>query len=230
MKIGILGAMDIEIEYIQEKMDTNLSKNICGIDFIVGKLGNTQVVLAKCGVGKVNAAITTQILVNFFDIDGIINIGVAGSLSNDLNIGDIVISKDLVQHDFDTTGVGDKPGYISGPDKIYFEADEDLINIAYNVAKENISNNVVIGRIASGDQFVYKQETKNNIVKIFNPLCVEMEGCAIAHTCFINHIPFLVIRAISDKADGSSTVDFNKFKIQSANNAAIILENLMNKF
>lgn len=227
MKIGILGAMDIEIEYLKEKIDITLTKNICNIDFYVGKIGNNQVTLAKCGIGKVNAAIATQLMINYFDVDGIINIGVAGSLSNNLNISDIVISKDLVQHDFDTTGVGDKLGYISGTGKIFFEADETLINKTFEIAKDILSSNVVIGRIASGDQFVYKEEQKKAIVKNFDPLCVEMEGCAIAQACHINNMPFLVIRAISDKADGSSTVDFNEFKKIAANNAATLLEKLI---
>lgn len=228
MKVGILGAMDQEVSGLCAKLERTIVKNVAGNEYHVGQLNGISVVVVKCGIGKVNSAVATQIMIDHFDIDIIINTGVAGSLSNSLDIFDIVISKDLVQHDFDTSVTGDELGLVPGFSKVAFDVDEKLYTLAKEVGKEVVSDaNVYTGRIATGDQFIASSEQKERIVKSFGAVCTEMEGCAIAQTCYLNNMPFLVIRAISDKADNSATMDYFEFVNKAAVNSAKLVEELV---
>ena len=200
MTIGLIGAMDIEIQTIKEDMNVISAKNIVGLDFYMGTLNGQSIVLVRSGWGKVNAAVCTQILIDMYAVDMIINIGVAGAIAPDLHIGDTVISDDLVQHDFDTTAVGDEISSVIGSKTCYFKADDQLIKLAFDAAR-SLDLNVCMGRVASGDKFVSSPEEKERIWKIFKAKCCEMEGAAIAQTCFLNKIPFVVLRSISDNAD-----------------------------
>lgn len=224
--IGIIGAMQEEIINLKECMNIISAKNIIGLDFYMGKMCGNNIVLVRCGIGKVNAAICTQILIDLYAVDYIINVGVAGALSKELEIGDTVICKEAVHHDFDTTAFGDPIGFISRMDKTFFEADEYLIKIAVEAAQKQ-NKKAIVGTIASGDQFVSTPELKNKIWNNFKPLCVEMEGAAIAHTCYLNKIPFSIIRSISDKAETGSQTDFSEFFKESAVVAAALVKDMI---
>lgn len=209
--IGIIAAMTEEIESIKKLIKDISVKTIYELEFITGKINEKDIVLVKCGVGKVNAARTTQILIDNYDIKYVINVGTAGGLKEEINIGDIVIAEKLVQHDFDVTAVGREKGYITDIGK-YFYSDNDLIKkaqISMNEIDEYFS--CFIGTIATGDIFVQDIEVKDNIKKQFNADCTEMEGAAIAQVCTLDKIPFIVIRAISDKPNGNNSIDFEKY-------------------
>ncbi len=227
MTIGIIGAMDAEIANILEDMSVLTTKNAIGLDFHIGSLKGSShsIVLVRSGVGKVNAALCTQVLVDLFAVDAVINTGVAGAISSDVKIGDIVISSEALQHDFDTSAVGDEPGVISGLDTSIFKADNSLVSIAYDVVKE-LGLNAYVGRIASGDQFISAPDSKNRIYEMFSPLCCEMEGAAIAHACYLNRIPFVIIRAISDNAEEGSNVNYARFFRETAVTAGRIVKNI----
>ena len=209
--IGIIAAMDEEIASIKEVMtDINITE-IYELQFITGKIYNKDVVLVKCGVGKVNAARTTQILIDNFNIEYVINVGTAGSLNDELEIGDLMIADKLVQHDFDITGFGHDKGYITGIGK-YHECDEKLVNKSREVIKAiNSDFNMVVGTIATGDIFCTDINMKDEIRKEFKAECIEMEGAAIAQVCILDKIPFIVIRAISDKPNGNNGIDFETY-------------------
>ncbi len=227
MKVGILGAMDLEVSSICSKLERTIVKSIAGNEFHAGQLSGVSVVVVKCGIGKVNAAVATQAMIDHFDVDIIINTGVAGSLSNSLDIFDIVVSSDLVQHDFDTTAAGDELGLITGFKSVSFDADERLYNLAIETGREIFDDiKVYKGRIATGDQFVSTPERKEKIVKQFGAVCTEMEGCAIAQACMLNNMPFLVIRSISDKADNTAHIDYFDFVKKAAEKSAHLVENL----
>ena len=209
--IAIIAAMDEEVESIKKIMDDSSIKEIYDLQFITGKINEKEVVLAKCGVGKVNAARTTQILIDNFDIEYVINVGTAGSLNDNIEIGDLVIAEKLVQHDFDITGFGHEKGYISGSGK-YFYSDKSLIQKAKLTIEEmNEKFNQHVGIIATGDVFVQDINVKNIIKEEFNAECVEMEGAAIAQVCTLDKVPFIVIRAISDKPNGNNSIDFETY-------------------
>lgn len=211
MKIGIIGAMEIEVEGLKHLMN-NISKEvISGITFYEGKIFDKDVVVAKCGVGKVHAAMCAQTMIFKYSPNAIINTGVAGSLDSSLDIADLVISDYLVQHDMDTTGVGDSLGFISGIDIIKIPASPQLVHKLLQASKILDNTNVKVGIIATGDQFVCDLKDKSYIVDNFKALCTEMEGGSIAQVCYINNIDFCVIRSISDKADGSAHMDFPSF-------------------
>lgn len=204
-KIGIIGAMKNEIEKIQQSMnpgtDSKVQK-IAGMEFVELMIGNKSVVAVQSGIGKVNAGICTQILADLFEVDLVINTGIAGALHKDIDVGDIVISTDLVQHDVDVTGFGYEAGHIPGMPTTSFPTDEELRKLAFQVCKEvNLDIHVFMGRIVSGDQFVSSSELKKKLVEEFGGYCTEMEGAAIAQTAYLNNISCLVLRAISDKAD-----------------------------
>lgn len=226
--IGIIGAMDEEVTLLKEQMEIEECRKIIGLDFYKGKLHNTDIVVVKCGIGKVNAAVCTQALICNFDIEKIINTGVAGAVFGELKIGDIVISSDAVEHDMDTTAFGDAPGVIPRMDESFFKADEKLIEIAKQAEKQlNKNNNVYVGRVVSGDQFVSSAEKKKWLWDTFNGYCTEMEGAAIAHTCYLNKIPFVIIRSISDSADGSADMDFSEFTKLAAKNSCDFVEKII---
>lgn len=220
--------MDEEIISLKRKMEVKQQKEIAGMLFYVGTVGEKEVVLVRCGIGKVNAAVCTQILVDLFNAKYIINTGVAGGLYPDLNIGDIVISSDTVEHDMDASAVGNPRGEIPRMQKTYFEADQKLIDAAKQAAEKLIdAGKVYVGRVASGDQFICSMKVKEDIYTTFTAYCAEMEGAAIAHTCFLNQVPFVIIRAISDKADQSADVNFEEFVDIAAKNASKMIEGIL---
>ena len=205
--IGIIGAMADEVAGLKELMQDIEITRKASMEFYAGTLEGKKVVVVQSGIGKVNAAVCTQILADDFQAEVVINTGIAGSLNNDINIGDIVVSTDLVHHDMDAVAFGYKKGQVP------FQSDEALRRLAVEACREvNPDIQVFEGRIASGDQFVADQEVKDFIVSEFGAYAVEMEGAAIAQAAVLNHIPFLVIRAISDKADGSAHVDYPAFE------------------
>lgn len=211
MKTGIIGAMDVEVSELIESMKNIKKETISSITYYEGTLQNKNVVVAKCGVGKVHAAVCAQTMILKYKPTVIINTGVAGSLSSKLNIADLVISDSVVQHDFDTSGIGDPVGLISGINLINIPCSKNLIEQIEKSAKTIEGTNVIVGAIASGDQFICSQDKRDYIVKHFNALCAEMEGAAIGHVCYLNNVDFCIVRAISDKADGSAHMDFPSF-------------------
>ena len=228
--IGIIGAMEEETAKIKSAMDVVNIKNIVGLDFYLGLINGAKVVLVRSGIGKVNAAVCAQTLINLYGVDLIINTGAAGALAEELEIGDVVISSDLVQHDFDAAAFGDEPGMIPRLNIKYFPADGGLISLAEERGKAAPGGaKIYIGRIASGDQFISDPALKARIWKTFRSLCVDMEGAAIAQTCFLNKLPFLAIRCVSDKADGAANESFEKFLLQSAENSANIVLKMIDK-
>lgn len=228
MTIGIIGAMEEEITNVLEDMNVVATKNALGLDFHLGTLNNSNnnIVLVRSGIGKVNAALCAQVLIDLFAVDAVINVGVAGAIDKNIKIGDIVISTDAVQHDFDTSALGDEPGVISRMDTSMFHADPMLIEAAKK-AVEGIGFPVYEGRIASGDQFVSEPALKEKIAKLFNPICCEMEGAAIAHACYLNRVPFVIIRAISDNAEEGCDVNYERFFRESAVTAGRIIKNMI---
>lgn len=224
--IGIITATIEEFEAIKDIMKQAEEIKYYDLTFCTGKINIKNIILVKCGVGKVNAARTTQILTDKFNVKSIINVGSAGGLNNNLEIGDIVIAKELVQHDFDITPFGHEKGYITDTGK-FFKCDEKLINIFKNVKIEGIK--ITTGIIASGDIFCADVYMKEKIRDKFNADCCEMEGAAIAQVCYLNKIPFLVIRAISDIPNGKNHIDFDKFIKLASKNCAKIIKNVLTK-
>ena len=211
--LGIIGAMDEEVAKLKEHMTDVTVTTKASMDFYKGTLNNKEVVIVRSGIGKVNASICTQILIDDFHIDAVINTGIAGSLRNEINIGDIVLSTDTVEHDMEATAFGYPVGQIPRMDTFSFEADKHLIALAKNCCeKVNPEVTVFTGRVVSGDQFISNKEKKNWLIETFDGYCTEMEGAAIAHCAYLNNIPFLIIRAISDKADDSAQMDYPTFE------------------
>lgn len=227
--IGIIGAMDEEVSLLKEKMEIITIKEMLGTSFYIGRLFGKSVVVVRCGIGKVNAALCTQVLIDLFAVDCIINVGVAGAIFKELEIGDIVISSDAIQHDFDTTVFGDPIGFISRMNVSTFHADADLIKAAKKASEEILEvNKVYIGRVASGDQFISSAEAKKKIWDNVKAYCAEMEGAAIAHACYLNKIPFVIIRSISDKSDMKAEVSFETFVLTAAKNSSQLVEKIVN--
>jgi len=226
VKFGIIGAMDEEVNGLKSKMELVESVQIAGNEFFKGNLYGREIVVVKCGIGKVNAAICTQALIDRFAPQFVINTGVAGSMDARAGIGDIVVSDDLVQHDFDSTAFGDSEvGEIPRLGMRFFKADKLLIDVALSAPVDTYK--LLKGRIATGDQFIADAAHKNKIKELFAPLCVEMEGAAIAHACHLNSVPFVVIRAVSDNADGSADITFEKFLNLAATNSSLIVEAIL---
>lgn len=222
--VGIIGAMEVEVSKLKEMLQNTETKNKAGMTFVSGSLNGKPVVVVRSGIGKVNASICTQILADEYKVNYIINTGVAGSLHNEINIGDIVLSKDALQHDMDATGFGYAVGVIPQMEKSIFEADKRLIQIAEKCIKEDITDiNAFVGRVVSGDQFISDKGKKKWIVDNFQGYCTEMEGAAIAQAAYLNNIPFLIIRAISDKADDSATEDYPTFEAKAAQHCVKLL-------
>lgn len=229
-KIGIIGAMDEEVSRLKEKMKVDKIENKAGMEFYHGNLAGKDVVIVKSGIGKVNAGICTQILVDDFQVEAVINTGVAGSLRNEINIGDIVLSSDSLQHDMDATGFGYEPGVIPRMEQSVFEGDAKLLQLAKEVNEQvNPEISTFVGRVVSGDQFISDKEKKDYLIKQFEGFCTEMEGAAIAQVCYLNEIPYLVIRAISDKADNSATMDYGEFEAKAIEHTVKLVTGMMEK-
>ncbi len=229
-KIGIIGAMELEVEELKSKMSVSRIVEKASMKFFEGTLNGTGVVVVQCGIGKVNAGICVQILVDCFAVTHIINTGVAGSLNPALDIGDILISTEAVYHDMDVTPLGYEVGQVPGIDVKYFPADTAMVNTAKtSCEKVNTDIHVMTGRIASGDQFISSREAKNKIIADVAGCCAEMEGAAIAHAAYLNHIPFVVVRAISDKADDSAQMDYPTFEKAAAGHCAALVMEMVGK-
>ena len=227
MKLGIIAAMKIEAELIEAAM-TDIVRETCGsIEFCLGKIGTTDIVLAVCGIGKVFAAICAQTMIVKYAPDAIINTGVGGTLTKKLSVGDVAVSSAMVQHDMDTSALGDPVGLISGPNIVEIPADAALADKISAIVKD-MGINTVQGIIATGDQFIGNQETKNRIVNTFGAIACEMEGAAIGQVCYVNKVPFAVIRAISDDADGGACEDYPTFAKMAAKNSAKAVIELAN--
>ena len=195
--IGVIGAMEEEVASLINQMEDAESKTMAGMTFNKGKLWNQDAVVVQSGIGKVNMAICTQILVDDYQVDAIINTGIAGSLKSQIDIGDIVVSTDTLQHDMDATGFGYAKGQIPRMDVLSFPADENLIKLAMSVCERvNPEIHVFAGRVVSGDQFVSDREVKNQIKSDFDGFCTEMEGAAIAQAAYLNQVPYVVLRAL----------------------------------
>ena len=213
--LGIIGAMDSEVQELKNEMPDAKITSVAGMDFYEGHIHDKDVVVVKCGIGKVNAAICTQILADRYKVDSVINTGVAGSLNSDIDICDIVISKDAIEHDMDVTALGYERGVIPDMDNSVFHSDSRLIDVAVKSIEEaNLSVKVFTGRVVSGDQFISDNGTKAALVKDYNGYCAEMEGASMAQVATLNKIPFVIIRAISDKADNSAPVAYETFEEQ----------------
>lgn len=226
--IGIIGAMEVEVAILKEKMEDVRIIKKASMDFYEGILAGKKVVVVRSGIGKVNAGICAQILADVFSVDAIINTGIAGSLNKNINIGDIVLSTDVVQHDMDATGFGYRKGQIPQMPVFFFNADDNLRRLAAEVCKEvNPDIQVFEGRIASGDQFVCNQDVKNRIVSEFSAYATEMEGAAIGQAAYLNEIPFLVVRAISDKADRSAQMDYSEFEKAAVDHSVRLTLNML---
>ena len=222
IKLGIIGAMEQEVETLLAQMENMTAATVAGSTFYEGKLCGLDVVVVQCGIGKVNAALSVQILCTKYGITHAVNTGIAGSLCAELDIGDLVVSKDAMYHDFDCVNFGYPYGKVPGMDVISFPADETLMKLAFDAANSVHPGHVTLGRVASGDQFVAEQTLKDRIIANTQALCTEMEGTAIAQTAYRNGIPFVILRAISDKADNSAEMDYPTFEKQAAHRCAAV--------
>ena len=227
-KIGIIGAMEEEVEALRGKLTYVKTTSRASMDFYAGKMGNKEVVIVRSGIGKVNAGICTQILADLFQVDAVINTGIAGSLDARIDIGDMVISTDAVHHDMDATIFGDAIGQVPRMDTRTFPADPYLVELAVKAnEKANPQIHTFTGRVASGDQFISSGEVKARIVENFQALCTEMEGAGIAHAAYLNKVSYVIIRAISDKADNSATMDYPEFEKQAIAHSVALVKELL---
>ena len=226
--IGIIGAMEVEVDALKRDMKVQRTVSKAGMEFCEGVLCGQPAVVVRSGVGKVNAAVCTQILIDDFQVDAVINTGIAGSLKAEINIGDMVVSTDLVHHDMDARGFGYPLGQIPQMDAFSFQADEGLAKLAKKACEEvNPDIQVFGGRIVSGDQFISDRAVKEKIAQNFDGYCTEMEGAAIAQAAHLNKVPFVVIRAISDKADDSATMDYPAFERLAVEHSVRLVEKFL---
>ena len=225
-KLGIIGAMEEEVETLLGLMEEKRESERAGSRFFDGTLEGLPVTVVQCGVGKVNAALCTQILCDCFGVTHLVNTGIAGSLCADLDIGDLVVSQDAMYHDMDAVAFGYPMGQVPGMDVISFPADDALIGYAFAAAEAVNPGHTKLGRVASGDQFVASKEVKQRIIDLTKGLCTEMEGAAIAQTAYRNKLPFVILRAISDKADDSAEMDYPSFERIAAHRCAAVTQGL----
>ena len=227
-RIGIIGAMDAEVSLLKASITDQKTEVIAQMEFVSGKMGGTEAVVVKCGMGKVNAGICAHTLINRYGVSEVINTGVGGSLDNRIDIGDIVVSTDAVQHDFDVRVIGFQRGEIPYTGLYAFPADPSLIEAVVKAVRDTAPEvKVFEGRVCSGDQFIASSEQKKTIIDNFGGLCCEMEGAAIAQTCYLNQTPYVIIRAISDKADHSEEVSFEKFAEAAGKHCAAIVKTMV---
>ena len=210
MKVGIIGAMDIEVEALKNMMDKAEIDRVSGMEFYSGNIKGADTVVAVAGVGKVNAAVCAQTMILRHSPDCIINVGVAGGLSDKLGIGDIAVADDVCERDMDTSPIGDPKGYISGLNTVYIKTDPRITDMICTATKE-LGINYERGTIASGDQFICTKEQREEIISEFNAIAAEMEGAAIGHAAAMNDVPFTVLRALSDSANEESVEDYPTF-------------------
>ena len=217
--------MEEEIALLKEKMEIEVIVKKASMEFYQGTLNGREIVVVRSGIGKVNAGLCAQILIDVFHVNRLINTGIAGSLKADIDIGDIVISSDALQHDMDARNFGYARGEIPRMDTVSFPADSDLISIAKTACEEaNPDIKVFVGRIVTGDQFIAERTVKNEIASWTEGYCTEMEGAAIAQAAYLNKVPFVIVRAISDKADDSASMDYPTFEQQALLHSVKLIE------
>lgn len=226
-KIALIGAMNEEIELLVAHM-TDIRETVkAGITFREGTYFGKNVVVCRTGVGKVNAAVTTQILIDQFGVEAVIFTGVAGALDPELQIGDLVISTECVQHDMDVTALGFPRGVIPYAENSVYAADSKLVDLAVASGEKLFADKVKKGRVLSGDQFIASREVVANLYQELNGVCVEMEGSSVAQVCTMNAIPYVVLRSMSDKADGSAHVNFAEFTVIASENSYKMVEDMV---
>jgi adenosylhomocysteine nucleosidase len=225
--IGIIGAMQEEIELLHAQLEQATEESHAGIKYYRGKLHGRKAVLCKSGVGKVNAAVCTQVLIDRFGADVVLFTGVAGALDPVLDIGDIVISSSSVQHDMDVTALGFPRGVIPYQETSEFRADEGLVRLASEAGERLFPGRCRIGKVLSGDQFVADREAVRTLHEQLGGTCTEMEGAAVAQVCAMNGVPYVVIRSMSDKADGSAHVNFAEFTVEAANRSFALVSDMV---
>jgi len=227
MTIGIIAAMAEELEILLKDLTLEEKKEKANMTFHKGNLYGKDVVAVVCGIGKVNSAVCTQILVSEYNVDKVINVGVAGGIGKDIYPGDIVIADNLVQHDMDTTAFGDKMGQIPRLDTFDFKCDAEMVSLAKKACEKIPELNNFTGRIVSGDQFIANIEKIQWLDKEFGAISCEMEGASIAQVCYLNSIPFVVIRSISDNANNGAHMDYQKFIPVAVKNSTQILNKML---
>lgn len=228
--IGIIGAMDVEVENLLTLMPENQAETISGITYHRGKIAGKDCVVAKCGIGKVAAAVCAQTMILKYAPEAVINVGVAGGIGLDVHIGDVVISSGLVQHDMDTSAIGDEKGFISGINLVIIPATKALTELTSKAAESIFGKQKVhVGVIATGDQFIGDGEHLNRIKDEFGACACEMEGGSIAQVCFLNQIKYVVIRAISDNANETAAMDYTAFFAESAHSTAKLISEILPK-
>lgn len=228
--IGIIGAMEEEVQALKEAMTIAETKEKASMTFCRGTLQGRDVVVVRSGVGKVNAGICAQILIDDFGADTLINTGIAGSLDARIDIGDIVISTEALHHDMDASIFGDPVGQVPRMDVLAFPADQDLAKKARQANEAaNPDIHTFLGRVVSGDQFISSHEAKERISSLFHPLCTEMEGAGIAQAAYLNKVSYVIIRAISDKADNSAQMDYPEFERQAIAHSVRLVKELLGR-
>ena len=229
MKTGIIGAMEVEVALLKEQMEDTEVSSVAGMDFFSGTLGGSDAVVVQSGIGKVNAGICVQVLADRFGVGAVINTGVAGSLDATIDVGDLVVSTDCVMHDFSVEPLGYALGQVPGLDVLAFPADAGMRESVCAAAAEVAPDiHVHSGRVASGDQFISTDAERERIVDTFGARCCEMEGCAIAQAAYLNGLPFVVVRAISDKPGSEDqVVDYRTFERKAARDCAAIVAKMV---
>jgi len=229
--IGIIGAMEEEVNQLKAVMEQVTVETRASMDFYQGLLEGQEVVVVRSGIGKVNAGICTQILADCYHVSAVINTGIAGSLQAQIDIGDIVLSTDVLHHDMDARAFGYPEGQIPRMDTLSFQADEALLSCAEKCCKAvNPDIKTFRGRVLSGDQFIADKAKKEWLVNIFDGYCTEMEGAAIGQAAYLNEIPFLIVRAISDKADDSASMDYPEFEVKAISHTVALMKEMVKTF
>ncbi len=226
--IGIIGAMSVEVEGLKNKLEGAKSETVSGSEFVSGRLCGKDVVIAQCGIGKVNAAVCANTMILKYGVSAVINTGVAGTLCEQISILDFAISSGVVQHDMDTTVFGDAPGFISGINIVNIPASSRLSALALSIAKEQ-GNHCEMGIIASGDQFISSLERKNYIRSTFSAIACEMEGASIGHACYLSNVEFVVIRCISDSATGDAEMEYPEMVKRAAKKSMALVEAMVSE-
>ncbi|MCK8817709.1 5'-methylthioadenosine/adenosylhomocysteine nucleosidase [Natroniella sulfidigena] len=232
MKFGIIGAMDVEVELLKKEMEIEDKLIKANMEFYSGTLLGKEVVVVRSGIGKVNAAVCSQILLDNFAVEAVLFTGVAGAIDRDLDMGDIIISTDVVQHDVDITAFGRDYGEIPELDQVAFKADEKLVTMAKEIGEELAQTEaieVITGRILSGDQFISDEKKVEWLRETFAGQCTEMEGAAVGQVAYLNDTPFVIIRSISDKADEEADMSFDEFVEFAANNSYKMITEILKR-